>query len=77
MIKFFLLYVWYVYIILLNFIIEMSVCEIRWDVFDLWIFFFLEKNLNLNKKDVNLKFKKFFYVKLINILMKKKYENFY
>lgn len=47
-------------IILLNFIIEMSVCEIRWDVFDLWIFFFLEKNLNLNKKDVNLKFKKFF-----------------
>lgn len=64
-------------IILLNFIIEMSVCEIRWDVFDLWIFFFLEKNLNLNKKDVNLKFKKFFYVKLINILMKKKYENFY
>lgn len=64
-------------IILLNFIIEMSVCEIRWDVFDLCIFFFLEKNLNLNKKDVNLKFKKFFYVKLINILMKKKYENFY
>lgn len=64
-------------IILLNFIIEMSVCEIRWDVFDLCIFFFLEKNLNLNKKDVNLKFKKFFYVKLINIFMKKKYENFY
>lgn len=60
MIKFILLYVWYVYIILLNFVIEMSVCEIRWDVFDLWIFFFLEKNLNLNKKDVNLKFKKFF-----------------
>lgn len=43
--------------------IEMSVCEIRWDdVFDLWIFFFLEKNLNLNKKDVNLKFKKFFFM---------------
>lgn len=60
MIKFILLYVWYVYIILLNFVIEMSVCEIRWDVFDLCIFFFLEKNLNLNKKDVNLKFKKFF-----------------
>lgn len=59
-------------IILLNFIIEMSVCEIRWDVSDLCIFFFLEKNLNLNKKDVNLKFKKFFYVKLMNILMKKK-----
>lgn len=39
-------------IILLNFIIEMSVCEIRWDVFDLCIFFFLEKNLNLNKKDI-------------------------
>lgn len=73
MIKFILLYVWYVYIILLNFIIEMSVCEI-YKVICIW---FLEKNLNLNKKDVNLKFKKFFYVKLINILMKKKYENFY
>lgn len=56
MIKFILLYVWYVYIILLNFIIEMSVCEI-YKVRCIW---FLEKNLNLNKKDVNLKFKKFF-----------------
>lgn len=71
-------------IILLNFIIEMSVCEIYYKVIGLvWMylicvfFFFWKKVLNLINKNVNLKFKKFFYVKLISILMKKKYEFFF
>lgn len=64
-------------IILLNFITETSACEIRRDAPDLCTPSPLEKNLNPNKKDVNLKFKKLFYVKLINISMKKKHENFY
>lgn len=71
-------------IILLNFIVEMSVCEIYYKVIGLvWMylicvfFFFWKKVLNLINKNVNLKFKKFFYVKLISILMKKKYDFFF
>lgn len=56
---------------------ETSACEIRRDAPDLCTPSPLEKNLNPNKKDVNLKFKKLFYVKLINISMKKEHENFY
>lgn len=54
-------------IILLNFIIEMSVCELYYKVIGLeWMylifvfFFFWKKVLNLINKNVNLKFKEFF-----------------